>query len=72
MADRQAGRTYYCTKCRSIDRTSTKGFQAQNLKSGQIKAAEFSMEMGTGIIRQPGSVCQLKAPKLSSIDNICI
>jgi len=41
---------YDCTKCRSIGRTSTKRFQEQNLKSGQIKAAVFSMEMGTHII----------------------
>jgi hypothetical protein len=50
QAGRQTDRMYDCTKCRSIDRTSTKGFQAQNLKLGQIKAVVFWMEMGTHII----------------------
>ena len=63
---------YDCTKCRSIDRTSTKGFRVQNLKLGQIKAVVFSMEMGTHIIRQPGSVGQLIDPKCSLVGNTCI
>jgi hypothetical protein len=50
QAGRQTDRMYDCTKCRSIDRTSTIEFQAQNLKLGQIKAVGFSTEMETHII----------------------